>query len=242
MNRGRCLAASAVLVALAVVACAAAPQVYVTEIRYNFGLAIEGNDVTHTFLFRNVGDQPLSVLDVITECGCTAADSPTTTIEPGATGELAVTFHTAGYGGSTVLRYIWIQTDDPALPTATFELVGSVMSREAVLLDPSELESRLLLVFDLRDWDSYVAGHLLGAVHLPADRASEWLQSLPTDTPILLYDQDGSSSGMLAARLITAGHTAARSLAGGLDEWIRQFGGASVTTALPLAVEPGVAP
>ncbi len=235
MNRGWCLAVSIVLVAVGV-ACAAAPQLYVAETRYNFGLAIEGDDVSHTFLLRNVGDQPLSVLDVITECGCTAAEILATTIEPGGTGEVTITFHTAEYADSTVRKSISIQTDDPTLATMTFELAGRVMSRKAVLLDPSDLDGRLLLVFDLRDWDSYAAGHLLGAVRLPAHEALEWLRGLPTDTPILLYDQDGSSSGTLAAHLIVAGHTAARSLAGGLDGWIRQFGDGSVTTVLPLAV------
>ncbi len=235
MNRGRCLAVSALLV-VAAVACAAAPQLYVTETRYNFGLAVEGDFISHTFLFRNVGDQPLSVLDVITECGCTAAEISTATIEPGATGELGVTFNTAGYGDESVLKVISMVTDDPAIPVAAFELAGRVIRRDAVLLDPADLAGRLLLVFDLRDWDSYVAGHLLGAVHLSADEALQQLELLASDTPILVYDEDGTSSGRLAARLVVAGHVGVRSLAGGLNEWTRQFGDRMVSAALPLAV------
>jgi len=188
-----CLAASVLLVVLGVVACAGAPQLCVTELRYNFGLVIEGSDVVHTFVFRNVGDQPHTALDVVTGCGCTATEISRTTIERGPAGEFTATFRSDGYENETVLKYISMQTDDPNLPTVRFELAGTVMSRGAVLLDPSEVSGRLLLVFGLRSWDSHVAGHLLGALHLPADKALEWVQRLPIDTTILLCDQEGSA-------------------------------------------------
>jgi rhodanese-related sulfurtransferase len=234
-------AVSAALFAVGLV-CAASPQIYVTQVRYNFGLAIDGDIVLHTFVFQNVGDAPLAVIDVISECGCTVGEVSGNPIAPGTAGELVVTFHTAGYGDESVLKVISMVTDDPAVPVATFELAGRVIRRDAVLLDPANLAGRLFLVFDLRDWDSYAAGHLIGAVHLPAADAAAWLEEFPSDAAVLFYDQDGAVSAQLAAHWVVAGHTGVRSLAGGLDEWIRQFGNRMVSTALPLIVAPDAAP
>lgn len=242
MNKARCFAATVLATVAAFATCSAAARFYATEIRFNFGLAVEGDVVTHAFSFRNLGDTPLSVLDVITECGCTVGEVSANPIEPGATGELVVFFHTTGYQDKSVLKSVTLMIDDPAVPTATFELAGWVIRRDAVLLDPADLEGRLLLVIDLRDWDAYAAGHLLGAVSLLAADAATWLEQLPSDAAVLLYDQDGVVSAQLAARWVVAGHTGVRSLAGGLDEWVRQFGERWISAALPFVIAPGAVP
>ncbi len=243
------LASPAALVVLAVVAsvvasavCIAAPQLYTSEIQYNFGVVIEGDVVSHVFLLRNVGTDPLSVLDIVTECGCTAGEVSVNPIPSGATGELVATFHTDGVGDETVRKTIFVATDDPSLPVVAFELVGRVLRRDAVLLDPVDLAARTLLVIDLRDWPAYAAGHLLGAVHVPVDDPLAWLEELPSDTAVLLYDQDGVRSTRIATRWVVAGHTGVRSLAGGLDEWVRLFGGRMLSTALPLVIATGAVP
>jgi rhodanese-related sulfurtransferase len=224
------------------VACMAAPQLRTSGFQYNFGLAVEGDIVSHTFVIGNIGDEPLSVLDIVAECGCTAGEVTVNPIEPGALGELVVTFHTDGYGDETVRKTLFVATDDPSLPVVAFELVGRVLRRDAVLLNAVDLAGRALLVIDLRDWSAYLCGHLFGALHLAAADAPAWLEQLPSDAPILLYDQDGVESTRLAAHLVATGHTGIRSLAGGLDAWLREFGDRWVSTAIPLIVAPGAAP
>lgn len=228
----------AIVVGLVGLPCAAAPRADAPELEFRFGLAVEGDVVTHTFLLRNAGDSPLSVLDIVTECGCTTGDISVSPIEPGASAELSVTLRTQGYGDETLLRSVFVATDDPARPVLEFRLSGRVVRRDAVLLDPAGLAGRILLVVDLRDPAAYAAGHLLGAVSLSAspDEVAAWLSELPNEVSVLVYDQDGVASAQLALRLVAAGWAGIRSLAGGLDEWVRQFGDSAVTTTLPLVV------
>ncbi len=43
------------------------------------------------------------------------------------------------------------------------------------------------IVLDLRSREEYAAGHLPGALHLPADQVPEGLGELPTDRPVVPY-------------------------------------------------------
>ncbi len=43
------------------------------------------------------------------------------------------------------------------------------------------------IVVDVRSAEEYAAGHLPGALHLPADQVQERLAELPTDRPVVPY-------------------------------------------------------
>jgi hypothetical protein len=44
------------------------------EVTYNFGEMPFGSDVRHTFIFKNVGKETISVREVRTSCGCTTPE------------------------------------------------------------------------------------------------------------------------------------------------------------------------
>ncbi len=75
-----------------------------TELRvadsvFNFGEIKEGDNVRHTYIVQNVGDQPLFIANVATSCGCTAPEFPKEPILPGQSGEVTLEFNSQGKAG-----------------------------------------------------------------------------------------------------------------------------------------------
>jgi len=61
---------------------------------YNFGEAIEGEIIEHTFKFKNTGPAPLVITRASSTCGCTVPKWPNEPIAVGETGEINVKFNT----------------------------------------------------------------------------------------------------------------------------------------------------
>jgi len=67
---------------------------------HDFGDVKESDgDVSHTFTVINNGELPLVISRVVASCGCTTPDWTKEPIAPGKTGEIIVTYHTAGRPG-----------------------------------------------------------------------------------------------------------------------------------------------
>ena len=75
------------------------PQIKFKEILYNFGTITQGDTVEHTFIFENVGTEPLRITSARGSCGCTVPSYTTDAIEPGKKGEVFVRFRSAGKRG-----------------------------------------------------------------------------------------------------------------------------------------------
>lgn len=60
---------------------------------HDFGAVIEGEKVTHVFVFKNVGDAPLQLESVKPSCGCTSPDWSKDEVAPGASGEIKVQYN-----------------------------------------------------------------------------------------------------------------------------------------------------
>ena len=82
------------------------------------------------------------------------------------------------------------------------------------------------LVVDVRDPGEYGGGHIIGAKNVPRSRidaiGSE-IAAKRKDKPVIVYCDDGHSSGKAAAALRSQGFGKAVSLSGGLGAW-RQAG------------------
>ena len=63
---------------------------------YDFGTIAKGDSVTHVFKFKNTGDTDLVLEFVSGSCGCTVPSYPEKPIPPGESGEIKVTFNSAG--------------------------------------------------------------------------------------------------------------------------------------------------
>lgn len=75
------------------------PIVKFEEKIYNFGTIIQGDTVEHTFVFQNVGTEPLKITSARGSCGCTVPSYSSEEIKPGAKGEVFVRFRSAGKRG-----------------------------------------------------------------------------------------------------------------------------------------------
>ncbi|HDC93004.1 MAG TPA: DUF1573 domain-containing protein, partial [Candidatus Acetothermia bacterium] len=92
----------------------AAPKIVVDQAVYDFGEIKEGTIVTHAFVIRNEGTDPLVFTrKPYSSCGCTVAALPKEVLLPGESVELSATFDSTGFGGRHVRKEIRVYTNDP---------------------------------------------------------------------------------------------------------------------------------
>lgn len=74
------------------------------ETEYDFGEIKEGESVSHTFRFKNVGDNPARIFECKSTCGCTTAEDCTEKppVPPGEYGEVTVQYNSTMRPGPIV--------------------------------------------------------------------------------------------------------------------------------------------
>jgi rhodanese-related sulfurtransferase len=210
--------------------CLGAPSLAVSELVYNFGVVVEGEDVVRDFVLSNVGDEELVILGVYPTCGCTTTALGKNQLAPREDVRLGVRLSTVGDGGRTVEKQIAIETNDPDKPRIVLYLRGTVVKPTAYLLDAEDLSGQLVLLIDVREPSLYARGHLVGAVNLPYTEAGAWSLLLPLNVPVVLYDGDGTLTGALAEAMLPLGYMDLHILTGGFNEWVRLYGERLVVT------------
>lgn len=75
------------------------PIIEFEKTEYDFGKIVEGEVVSYTFHFTNVGNIPLIITNVEKSCGCTASDYPREPIAPGERGDIKITYDSKGHHG-----------------------------------------------------------------------------------------------------------------------------------------------
>lgn len=90
------------------------PVVTFEEDSKDFGDITQGDKVEHVFKFENTGKSPLVISNVAATCGCTVPSWPKEPIAPGKTGEIKVSFNSAGKMGkqNSVVR-IYSNASEP---------------------------------------------------------------------------------------------------------------------------------
>ena len=114
----------------------AAPKLKLSKKVHSFGSVKEGEAITHEFIVKNVGDEPLEIERIQPACGCTVAEVGDKAIKPGESTPLAVTFHTAGFQGYKV-KTVRIYSNDPTQPSEVLTLKGTIATE--VEVSPSRL-------------------------------------------------------------------------------------------------------
>ncbi len=128
---------SAVLLTLALsLPALAAPILAVDKPVFDFGTIPQGKKLNHVFKLINKGDSPLTITKTRTSCGCTVANVSSKTIEPGKSTELKITFDSASFGGK-VTKTITVESNDPATPTTTLTIKGTI--NEELVVTPRQL-------------------------------------------------------------------------------------------------------
>ncbi|MGQ9922284.1 MAG: DUF1573 domain-containing protein [Desulfobacca sp.] len=100
----------------------AGPRAEVSQIVYDFGEVFEDQALTHTFEVKNVGDAPLIIKHIDSDCACTTSEADRR-IPPGGVGRIQLTI--APY---SVLRQFAKKTtlflNDPANPAIVLTMQG----------------------------------------------------------------------------------------------------------------------
>ncbi len=112
------------------------PKAVVDTSLYDFGTALEGKQITHTFRIKNTGQGYLDIRGVKTSCGCTTGTPTKTHIAPGDESEIAVMFDTHFQKGHQV-RTITASTNDPNNPQVPMTMQGTV--KQQVAATPAEV-------------------------------------------------------------------------------------------------------
>ena len=68
------------------------PRIEFKETEYDFGRVMQGERLSHTFVFTNTGKSDLIISSAHASCGCTTSTPPKAPIKPGETSEIKVTF------------------------------------------------------------------------------------------------------------------------------------------------------
>jgi len=125
-----------------------------------------------------------------------------------------------------------LQTAATAIETPSHEGQDRLSCPRGDLLctDVEQLRYLAYILIDLRDPEAFASSHLLGALSIPYTEISARLRNLPKNVLIVLYDQANDQSDAVVQMMQNAGYSQARSLLGGLGEWIRQFGDRYVVT------------
>jgi hypothetical protein len=103
----------------------AQPKITFEETMYDWGRALEGENINHVFKFQNTGKKVLKISKVNTSCGCTAALASSDEIKPNDSGEINVSFNSTGRMG-VQSKTIYVASNDPANSNVTLTIKGEV--------------------------------------------------------------------------------------------------------------------
>lgn len=75
------------------------PKFQWKEINHDFGVVVQGERVSYTFTFKNIGKSNLIISAVHASCGCTVTNYDKEPIPPGKEGKVEVVFDSSGRSG-----------------------------------------------------------------------------------------------------------------------------------------------
>ncbi len=79
------------------------------------------------------------------------------------------------------------------------------------------------VIVDIRDADSFAAGHMPGAVHLDNHSVTRFIQQADLDAPTIVVCYHGHASQSAAAWLHSQDFDQVFSMNGGFEEWKQTF-------------------
>jgi hypothetical protein len=104
---------------------ARAPKASLSEDVFNFGTINGGQKVTHDFILKNNGQDPLIIRKVSTTCGCTASEPDKYEIPGGGQTTIKCTFDSRGKNGKQ-FQTVTMITNDPLASEMVIRILGTV--------------------------------------------------------------------------------------------------------------------
>lgn len=108
-----------------------APRFQVDEPVVNFGERRTGDQVEHSFIISNPGDDTLRISNVRASCGCTVPKSKSLKIRPGERESLPIRINLAGRKGPQN-QFVTFSTNDPERPAVSLKLTGTAIPEISV--------------------------------------------------------------------------------------------------------------
>lgn len=85
----------------------------------------------------------------------------------------------------------------------------------------TRLKEKNTVLVDIRDPQSYQAGHAPSAFHLTNDSLHTFMQQIDFEQPVMVMCYHGNSSKGAAQYLLQQGFEAVYSIDGGFEAWVR---------------------
>jgi hypothetical protein len=104
----------------------AAPRLSLDPESWDFGRTLKNRVIEKQFTLRNVGDANLVIEKISTTCGCAAALLSETTLAPGKSAVLRVTFDTRAFEGR-VERKVLLRSNDRSRDPLEIKLQATVV-------------------------------------------------------------------------------------------------------------------
>lgn len=109
------------------------PLVRLEPSEVDFGELAQGEMVRIEITIHNDGSEPLEIRNIDSDCACTVAQIPDSTLAPGESTVMRATVQTRSFSGK-IMKQVFVFTNDPAAPKATVKLRAFV--RPPVSLRP----------------------------------------------------------------------------------------------------------
>lgn len=103
-------------------------SVQIIDSSYNFGKVTDGEMVEYSYRFKNIGTNPLVVIEAHASCGCTIPQKPEKPIMPGQIGFIKVQFDSKGRAGNAYKTITVSSNAKPEFPQLV--LTGDVVSKQ----------------------------------------------------------------------------------------------------------------
>ncbi|HVT44284.1 MAG TPA: rhodanese-like domain-containing protein [Thermoanaerobaculia bacterium] len=134
-----------------------------------------------------------------------------------------------GVSAAVVLGLVWfLAAGSTPRATPTVPSAAQPAGDPIPIISVSALRERIekggVAVIDVRDMNSYLAGHIPGSLHIPVAYVAGEVPYLPRDRGIVTYCSCPAeeSSGYAALLLRQHGFSDVAALVGGLDAWIAE--------------------
>ena len=90
------------------------PKIEFAVLEHDFGKIIQGEQMSYTYKFKNIGNAPLIISAVEKTCGCTDTKFPREPIKPGQEGGISITYDSKGHKGFQNKRIIVKANTNPS--------------------------------------------------------------------------------------------------------------------------------
>ncbi len=94
---------------------------------HDYGVVFAGDNGEVEFIFKNEGEIPLIINNVVSSCGCTVVNWPKDPIMPNQSGSIKVDYNTNIIGN--IKRSITVSTNDKSQSRIVLILTGKVVGR-----------------------------------------------------------------------------------------------------------------